>query len=206
MLLEPIALIADFEWLRQGIIKPLSQLDDASYGVVLHDSGIVPTNTMIAIVNPETHTLCPSSVIGEIWVSSDSNISGDMMGIFDANKLEATIQGRDPRIKYLRTGDVGFLKSSGVKAPVEEGQCFYVLGHLSEVISSKGLLHFAIDIEESVENCHQDIFYVIQIENEVVVIVTIKSSISPLLSAVPLIVSCILERHSLLIDTIVMQK
>lgn len=46
--------------------------------------------------------------------------------------------------------------------------------------------------------------YVIQIENEVVVIVAIKSSISPLLSAVPLIVSCILERHSLLIDTIVM--
>lgn len=164
MLLEPIALIADFEWLRQGIIKPLSQLDDASYGVVLHDSGIVPTNTMIAIVNPETHTLCPSSVIGEIWVSSDSNISGDMMGIFDANKLEATIQGRDPRIKYLRTGDVGFLwdvqrKSSGVQAPVEEGQCLYVLGHLSEVISSKGLLHFAIDIEESVENCHQDILF-----------------------------------------------
>lgn len=46
--------------------------------------------------------------------------------------------------------------------------------------------------------------YIIQIENEIVVIVAIKSSISPLLSAVPLIVSCILERHSLLIDTIVM--
>ncbi|KAG2232160.1 hypothetical protein INT48_006034, partial [Thamnidium elegans] len=213
MLLEPISLIADFEWLRQGIIKPLSQLDDASYGVVLHDSGIVPTNTMIAIVNPETHALCPSSVIGEIWVSSDSNIRSDMMGVFDTNKLEATIQGRDPRIKYMRTGDIGFLwdvqrKSSGVQAPVEEGQCLYVLGHLSEVVSSKGLLHFAIDIEESVENCHQDILfegcYVIQIENEIVVIVAIKSSISPLLSSVPLIVSCILERHSLLIDTIVM--
>lgn len=164
MLLEPISLIADFEWLRQGIIRPLSQLDDTSYGVVLHDSGIVPTNTMIAIVNPETQILCPSNVIGEIWVSSDSNVRNDLLGEFPESKFEATIQGGDPRIKYMRTGDVGFLwdvqrKSVGAKTPVEEGQCLYVLGHLSEIISSKGLLHFAIDIEESVENCHQDILF-----------------------------------------------
>lgn len=46
--------------------------------------------------------------------------------------------------------------------------------------------------------------YVIQIENEIVVIVAVKPAIGPLLSAVPLIVSSILERHSLLIDTVVM--
>lgn len=164
MLLEPISLLADFEWLRQGIVRPLSQLDDTSYGVLLHDSGIVPTNTMVAIVNPETHTLCPSHVIGEIWVSSDSNVCGDLFGKLDESKLEAIIQGGDPRVKYMRTGDIGFLwnvqrKSPGVQAPVEEGQCLYVLGHLSEIITSKGLLHFAIDIEETVENCHQDILF-----------------------------------------------
>ena len=108
MLLEPISLIADFEWLRQGIVRPLSQLDDTSYGVLLHDSGIVPTNTMVAIVNPETRTLCPSHVIGEIWVSSDSNICGDLFGKLEENRLEATIQGGDPRVKYMRTGDIGF--------------------------------------------------------------------------------------------------
>lgn len=164
MLLEPIALIADLEWLRQGIIRPLSQLDDASYGVVLHDSGIVPTNTMVAIVNPETHTLCPSHVIGEIWVSSDSNVRSDLLGKLTPDKFEATIHGSDGRVKYMRTGDIGFLwnvqrKSIGPQAPIEEGQCLYVLGHLSEIVASKGLLHFAIDIEESVENCHQDILF-----------------------------------------------
>lgn len=46
--------------------------------------------------------------------------------------------------------------------------------------------------------------YVIQIDNEIVVIVAVKPSIAPPLSAVPLIVSSILERHSLLIDTVVM--
>lgn len=165
MLLEPISLFADFEWLRQGIVKPLSQLDETSFGVLLHDSGIVPTNTMIAIVNPETHTLCPSHVIGEIWVSSDSNLCGDISGKFNDSRLEATIQGGDPRVKYMRTGDIGFLwnvqrKSMlGMQAPVEEGQCLYVLGHLSETITSKGLLHFAVDLEESVESCHQDILF-----------------------------------------------
>ena len=50
-------------------------------------------------------------------------------------------------------------KSLGVQAPVEEGQCLYVLGRLSEVVTSKGLLHFAVDIEETVENCHQDLLH-----------------------------------------------
>lgn len=162
MLLEPISLIADFEWLRQGIIRPLAQGDDSSYGVLLQDSGIVPTNTMIAIVNPETLCLCPSHVMGEIWVSSDSNVKGIYKSSIDyTNTFEATIQGADPRIKYMRTGDIGFLwnvqrKAIGMQAPAEEGQCLYVLGHIDEIVTSKGLLHFAIDIEETVENCHPD--------------------------------------------------
>lgn len=163
MLLEPISLIADFEWLRQGIIRPLTQGDDSSYGVLLHDSGIVPTNTMVAIVNPYTHALCPSNVIGEIWVSSDSNVKGLYGSSNDhCATFEAIIQGGDSRMKYMRTGDIGFLwgvqrKAIGVQASVEEGQCLYVLGHMDEIISSKGLIYFAIDIEETVENCHQDI-------------------------------------------------
>jgi acyl-CoA synthetase (AMP-forming)/AMP-acid ligase II len=164
MLLEPISLIADFEWLRQGIVRPLqSQSEDTAYGVLLQDSGMVPTNTMIAIVNPETHILCPSNVIGEIWVSSDSNAKG----LYGTNRdhaatFEAVIPGADSRVKYMRTGDIGFLwnvqrKSVGTQASVEEGQCLYVLGHIDEIILSKGLIHFAIDIEGTVENCHQDI-------------------------------------------------
>lgn len=163
MCMEPISLIADLEWLRQGIVRPLSQTDETSYGVLLHDSGIVPTNTMIAIVNPEKQILCPSHVIGEIWVSSDSNVKGfydkqDSSGVFDA-----TIQGSDQSVKYMRTGDIGFLWNvhrktmGGQQGPVEEGQCLYVLGHMSEMITSKGLIHFAVDIEETVETCHSDI-------------------------------------------------
>lgn len=46
--------------------------------------------------------------------------------------------------------------------------------------------------------------YVIQIEGEIVVIAATRQSGSSVLSVVPLIVSSILERHSLLVDTVVM--
>ncbi|KAI8645825.1 hypothetical protein BD408DRAFT_337893 [Parasitella parasitica] len=215
MLLEPISLIADFEWLRQGIIRPLAKGDESSYGVLLQDSGIVPTNTMIAIVNPETLCLCPSHVMGEIWVSSDSNVKGVYNSSIDyTNIFEATIQGTDPRIKYMRTGDVGFLwnvtrKAMGAQAPGEEGQCLYVLGHIDEIITSKGLLHFAVDIEETVENCHADVLgegcYAIQVDSkEIIIVAAIRPSTTSFLGAIPVIVSSILEKHSLLIDTIVL--
>lgn len=146
MMMEPISLLADFEWLRQGIVRPLAQEE---HGLLLHDSGIVPTNTMIAIVNPETHVVCPAHVVGEIWVSSDSNVKG----------AEAVVQGGDPRIKYMRTGDLGFLWDVHRQGTtqVEEGQCLYVLGRLEEVVMAKGLMHFALDLEETVEMCSSNI-------------------------------------------------
>ncbi|KAI9252635.1 hypothetical protein BY458DRAFT_443701 [Sporodiniella umbellata] len=195
MMMEPIPLLADIEWLRQGIIRPLVQEE---HGVLLHDSGIVPTNTMVAIVNPETHTICPSHMIGEIWVSSDSNIKG----------ADSVVQGGDTRIKYMRTGDLGFLWDVHRQGTgqVEEGQCLYVLGSLDEVIMSKGLIHFALDLEETVEtftsNIVTDGCYVVQADTEIVVIVAVRSTEAGL-SVIPLVVSSILERHALLVDTVV---
>lgn len=163
MMLEPISLVADLKWLQIGIVRPIIPKDDM-YSVLLHDSGIVPNNTMIAIVNPETMTVCPSHAIGEIWVSSECNVRGiyGNDGVSNANRFEATLNGTDPRNKYMRTGDLGFLwtvqrKTMGVQVSVEEGQCLYVLGRMDEVISQQGIMHFPQDIEETVENCHPDI-------------------------------------------------
>ena len=44
----------------------------------------------------------------------------------------------------------------------------------------------------------------IQIDSEIVVIAAIKQATTCLLSTVPLVVSSILERHSLLVDTVVL--
>jgi acyl-CoA synthetase (AMP-forming)/AMP-acid ligase II len=166
MLLEPLAISLDPYWLRQGIVRALSP-EEEPFGVLLHDSGIVPSNTMVAIVNPETHTLCPSNVVGEIWVSSDSNAKTfyNLDDMAHAQRFEATIVGNDPNVKYMRTGDFGFLwnvrrrvDNRMMQQPMmEEGQCLYVLGPVSETIVRNGLMHFPVDVELSMERCHSAI-------------------------------------------------
>ncbi|KAI9025055.1 hypothetical protein CLU79DRAFT_699985 [Phycomyces nitens] len=212
MLVEPISLFIDFAWLRQGIVRPLSPEEDTP-GVLLHDSGIVPSNTMIAIVNPETQMLCPSNVIGEIWVASDSNIQ-TLYGLNEAShtaRFEATISGADPRVKYMRTGDLGFLwnvqRQTGIQQTmIEEGQCLFVLGAISETIEVNRLLHFPADIENTIERCHPGIpvggCHVFQAGSEVVVVAAVKAK-EQALSAIPVIVNAVLEGHSFLVDTVV---
>ncbi|ORX55790.1 acetyl-CoA synthetase-like protein [Hesseltinella vesiculosa] len=210
MLSEPIMLIADMYWLRRGIIRALP-LEEESNGVVLNDSGIVPSNTMIAIVNPETHTLCPSNMVGEIWVSSDCNVRGLLRnGTSDSQMLEASLPGADPRIKYLRTGDLGFLwnvhrRGNMMEYVMEEGQCLYVLGPKSDVLERNGLMHFPVDVEATIERCHSSIpangSIVIQVNGEIIAIVAVKAK-DQAVAVTPLIVSAVLENHAFLIDTV----
>ncbi|KAI9251028.1 hypothetical protein BDA99DRAFT_444723 [Phascolomyces articulosus] len=211
MLIEPISLLVDFTWLRQGIIRPLPA-EDEMYGIILHDSGIVPSNTMVAIVNPETGAVCPSNMVGEIWVSSDCNIKS-IYGQNEAERqaqFEATLTGGDPRIKYMRTGDLGFLwnvqrRVDRGQPVIEEGQCLFVLGAKNETIERNGLIHFPYDVEMTVERCHPGIVpggcIIFQAGQEIVVVVAVKSN-DQAISAVPLVVNAILESHSFLIDTI----
>lgn len=163
--MEPLSLSIDPYWLRQGIIRPMSP-EEEPYGILLNDSGIVPCNTMVAIVNPETRTVCPSNMVGEIWVSSDSNAK-TFHNLDEAGhnfRFEATIAGNDPSVKYMRTGDFGFLWNvrrrvdNRMMHPVlEEGQCLFVLGPVSETVVRNGLIHFPLDVELSIERCHPTI-------------------------------------------------
>ncbi|KAI9483334.1 MAG: hypothetical protein EXX96DRAFT_477885 [Benjaminiella poitrasii] len=214
MLMEPIALFVDPFWLRQGIIRALNP-EEEPYGILLNDSGIVPSNTMVAIVNPETLTVCPSNVIGEIWVSSDSNAK-TFFNLDEAShnsRFEATIVGSDPNVKYMRTGDFGFLwnvrrrvDNRMMQPMLEEGQCLYVLGPMNETITKNGLIHFPVDIELSIERCHPSIpaggSVVLQYRNEAIAVVSIKNN-EHALSSVPLIVNAVLEHHSFLLDAVV---
>ncbi|KAI9484006.1 MAG: hypothetical protein EXX96DRAFT_560460 [Benjaminiella poitrasii] len=219
MLVEPVSLWIDLEWLRQGVVRPLPpQPSTESSLLLLHDSGIVPINTMVAIVHPVTLELCPSHVVGEIWVSSDCNIKDlyPSLGPEGQQPLYATIRGAgsDPDIRYMRTGYIGFLwhvqrGAIGIQTPVEEGQCLFVLGQLSGIIHWHGLFYFATDIEQTVERCHSDLLYegcyVIQLEDkEIVVIATIKPDCMTTVSIVPIIVNSVLESHSVVVDTVVL--
>lgn len=100
--------------------------------------------TGVAIVNPETLTLCARDEVGEIWVSGPSLTRGywgrpeETSATFWA-RLSGTGDG-----PFLRTGDLGF-QQNGV---------LYVTGRLKDLIIIRGQNHYPQDIELTVAQCH----------------------------------------------------
>ncbi|KAI9033571.1 hypothetical protein CLU79DRAFT_692655 [Phycomyces nitens] len=203
-------LIIDIEKLRQGIVRCILP-EESSIGVEVYTSGIVSINTTIAIVHPTHGTLCPGNHLGEIWVASDANSLSEW-GINEQDhvaRFEATVTGGpDPRVKYMRTGVIGFLWSWPHSAfPGKEGdQWLYVLGAMEDTIERHGLVHFCTDLERTIQQSHPDIpeesSVVFQDSDEIVAVVAIKFK-PHALAAVPLIVNAVLESHTLLIDVVV---
>jgi acyl-CoA synthetase (AMP-forming)/AMP-acid ligase II len=161
MNIEPIELWLDPKALRHGLVYPVDPktMPDA---LLVQDSGMVPVQTQVAIVNPETRRLCHTGEYGEIWVISDACVSSfyGSKDPFDAERFRGQIMDGDTS-DYVRTGDLGFLHSvsrpSGPGQSLVEMQILFVLGGIGDTIEVNGLEHFPIDIEYSVERCHRNI-------------------------------------------------
>jgi acyl-CoA synthetase (AMP-forming)/AMP-acid ligase II len=161
MCIEPIAVHLNTKALRRGIVQLSDDTDPHS--LLLHDSGMVPVSTQIAIVNPETCLLSRIGEFGEIWVSSEANVKAFYLSRdpFDMTRMNARIVDGDQRITYVRTGDLGFLYS--VSRPVGPGgalvdmQTLFVLGNIGETFEVNGLQHFPMDIEKTIERSHRKI-------------------------------------------------
>ena len=161
MCIEPIELWLDTKALRRGLIYPTDPERDPK-ALLIQDSGMVPVSTQIAIVNPESRRLCSDGEYGEIWVDSEACVKSfyGSKDVFDAERFDGrTIE--DPTIRYVRTGDLGFLHS--VSRPIGPGgaqvdmQVLFVLGNIGETFEINGLSHFPMDIENSVERCHRNV-------------------------------------------------
>jgi acyl-CoA synthetase (AMP-forming)/AMP-acid ligase II len=162
MCVEPIALHLNTKALRRGIIQ-LTDPDSDPFGLLIHDSGMVPVCTQIAIVNPETCMLSRIGEFGEIWVASEANAKGfyKSKDPFDNSRMAVRTADGDQRIEYVRTGDLGFLHN--VSRPVGPGgalvdmQTLFVLGSIGETFEVNGLNHFPMDIEKTIERTHRKI-------------------------------------------------
>jgi acyl-CoA synthetase (AMP-forming)/AMP-acid ligase II len=162
MCIEPIELWLDTKALRRGLVIPVDP-DTNPRALLVQDSGMVPVSTQIAIVNPESRLLCSDGEYGEIWVDSEACVKSfyGSKDLFDAERFDGRTIDGDPSIRYVRTGDLGFLHS--VSRPIGPGgaqvdmQVLFVLGNIGETFEINGLSHFPMDIEFSVERCHRNI-------------------------------------------------
>ncbi|MEA5451763.1 fatty acyl-AMP ligase [Leptolyngbya sp. CCNP1308] len=123
------------------------RLQPAAQGRQLVGCGQVIDGGQVAIVNPETLTLCRPSEVGEIWVASPSVAQGYWQRpqlseeIFHARLADAGAAGAGP---FLRTGDLGCL---------HDGELF-VTGRLKELMIIRGRNHYASDVEATVAASH----------------------------------------------------
>lgn len=226
MTVAPVDLFLDPIALRQGYVSVVNPME---YPNALHiqDSGIVPVCTEIAIVNPETRKICKEGEFGEIWVCSEGNLTGFTNGPkgpvdkFIQQNFLGTIVDGNPKVEYLRTGDLGFLHNISITKNKGEGnedggdlgystfQPLFVLGKIADTFEVMGLHHFPIDIENTIESCHSDIFKngscVFKCSDYTIVVCESRRP-RFLSSLVPLIVNTILSKHHIVIDIVAFIK
>ena len=209
MSMEPVDIWLDPIALRQGYVS-LVNPENYPNSLHLHDSGMVPVGTQVAIVNPETCKLCKVGEYGEIWIYSEGNVASFYMSKdqFHNDRLEGKIIDGNTGVSYVRTGDLGFLHT--VTRTIAGGntvdlQTLYVLGSIGETFEVLGLNHFPQDVENSVENCNPNILRggsAIFQAGGLLVLVVECSKTTHLAALVPVIVNTILNEHQFVIDIV----
>ncbi|KAF2238281.1 AMP-binding protein [Viridothelium virens] len=210
MCIEPIELYLDMNALRRGLVIPVDP-DQEPFSLLVQDSGMVPVSTQISIVNPETCRLCLVGEYGEIWVQSEANGYSfyGSKDAFDSERFNGRTVDGDPNVRYMRTGDLGFLHN--VSRPIGPGgapiemQVLFILGSIGETFEVNGLCHFPMDIERTIEKSHRNIVpggaAIFQAGGLVVVLVEIFRK-NFLASIVPVIINSVLNEHHLVLDIV----
>jgi len=131
---EPIAQAFSRSALEEGRVEARAD------GQVLVASGGIVAGAAVAIVDPEQRVRTAADRIGEIWVAGGSVGRGYWNRPDDTAATFGLALPDDPR-RYMRTGDLGFLR---------DGQ-LYVCGRVKDVIIVRGANHYPQDIELTVE-------------------------------------------------------
>ncbi|KAG7666394.1 uncharacterized protein J8A68_000068 [[Candida] subhashii] len=221
MTVAPVDLYLDPIALRQGYVSLVNQAEVPN-ALHVQDSGMVPVCTEIAIVNPETRKVCREGEFGEIWIKSEANLTSFTNGPkgpvdgFSQAQFNAVIADGDPEMKYARTGDLGFLHNISItkngsetsanhEPEISSFQPLFVLGKISETFEVLGLHHFPIDIENTIESCHSDIYKngscVFKCADYTILVCESKRT-RFFASLVPLIINTVLSKHHIVIDII----
>ncbi|KAG0292123.1 hypothetical protein BGZ98_002723, partial [Dissophora globulifera] len=211
MNIEPVRLHLSLKALRRGVIQVTTELEDPT-GIWVEDSGIPICGTTVAIVNPETREICLSREIGEIWVSSDSNVQSYQGAAREHGgrtiRYNVSIAGGDARISYVRTGEVGFLWNYS-KESFNGGKptsLLFVLGSIGETFEVNGLMHFPKDIEGTIERSHPNVApngsIVFQADQAVVCVIQVRQADVTVVNMSLAVMHQVLEKHQFVPDVI----
>ncbi|WP_369244604.1 fatty acyl-AMP ligase [Streptomyces sp. R41] len=106
-------------------------------------SGRPGPGATVVIADPERQEELPEGEVGEIWVGGASVAKGYWRNALATREtFRATLKDREGR--FLRTGDLGFLR---------DGELF-VTGRLKDLMVIDGRNHYPQDLELSAEMCH----------------------------------------------------
>ncbi|MCA1457879.1 fatty acyl-AMP ligase [Bradyrhizobium sp. BRP22] len=119
---------------------------DATDSQTLVGCGRALEGERIAIVDPDSCARLPVDQVGEVWVNG-ANVAGTYWNNPEATKagLHARIAGDDDGASWLRTGDLGFLDSTGE---------LFITGRIKDLIIVRGINHYPQDIERTVQAAH----------------------------------------------------
>ncbi len=102
-------------------------------------------DSQVLIVDPSTRQSLPESSVGEVWIRGPSVCAGYFASEEGTSRtFEARLSSGDSGHSYLRTGDLGFLRS---------GQLF-ICGRIKDLIIVRGRNLHPQDIETSVQASH----------------------------------------------------
>ncbi|PJJ54099.1 acyl-CoA synthetase (AMP-forming)/AMP-acid ligase II [Mumia flava] len=132
---------------RPGAPAPRVRAETGAQGELVSCGAGAP-DQRIAIVDPQTARRCPDSVVGEIWVAGPSVARGYWRRPAETERVfGARIAGEDAPdapTRYLRTGDLGFLRDGEL----------VVTGRRKDLVIVRGRNHYPHDIELTAEQAH----------------------------------------------------
>jgi amino acid adenylation domain-containing protein/natural product biosynthesis luciferase-like monooxygenase protein len=104
--------------------------------------GVVPEDTSVVIVDPETRFPRPAGQVGELWVAGPHVAIGYWDDAAKTAEVFGATLASDGSSGYLRTGDLAFL---------HDGEIF-VCGRLKDLIIVRGKNYYPQDIERAAES------------------------------------------------------
>ena len=137
---EPQTLTVESAALEHGIIN---QTTAGSVRELVACGEALP-NTTVAIVDPDSYSQLGDGQVGEIWVSGPGVAVGYWRNEIATEETFCATLPAYPEAKFLRTGDLGFLRDRQL----------YITGRAKDLIIIRGANHYPQDIEWTVENIH----------------------------------------------------